>query len=262
MVKSGCWGPPRKAGLDKASLVQQLRALYQKNYVKTWQNYLKATRVVGYSGVPDAAAKLEQTSSPESPLLRALCAASENTAVSAKEISDAFQPVQFVTPPGCIQKPIGPANTPYMNQLIALQGALKQVGPIEKADPGMVATANSIAGQAENSVSTLALGFQADPNDPKSPVLPVTSELLKEPITRVPPLLQGAGAGAANDATGGMCTAISPMLKKYPFNSASKVDATLQELDEFLKPKQGLLWQLYNNQLIKYLARPATAIRQ
>jgi type VI secretion system protein ImpL len=241
-------GPSSKPGLNKASQVPQLRAMYQKNYIKTWQDYLRATRVVGYASVPDAANKLEKIGSSQS-LPLALCVASENTGVAAKDIADAFQPVQFVTPAPCLQKPIGPSNKDYMTQLLSLQNALKQVGPIDKADPATVTTANAVAGEAEKTAGALALNFSQE-----SSVRDITAQLLKDPIARATPLLVGAGAGAVNGPAGGMCAAISGTLSKYPFNPRSNVDATLQEVNDFLKPGDGRLWQLYSTTpLNKYL---------
>jgi type VI secretion system protein ImpL len=246
-------GPTSAAGLDKTKLVDTLRVRYHNDFVKTWQDYLKATTVVAYGGLPDAVTKLDKLGSPQSSLLEALCVASENTSVPAKDIAAAFQPVQFVTPAGCLQKLVGSSNGPYMNQLIGLQGALKMVGPIDKADPNAIGAANASAGQAEGGARTLSLNFTPDPNDPKSPVLSKTAQLLLDPITRVPGLLTHFGGGPANQGAAGLCASIAPMLAKYPFNPRSTADATLQEVNDFLKPQEGRLWQLYNGPLKQYL---------
>lgn len=208
-----------------------------------------ATSVVPYNSVPDAANKLSKLSSPQSPLLQVLCVASENT----KAANQAFQPVQFVTPPGCASKLVGTSDANYMQALIGLGTSLKAVGPISNADPGNVTAANSNATQAENTVSNLALSFQPDPGDARSAVLSRTASLLRDPIARVPALLRGAGAGPVNGAAANLCSSIQPMLNKYPFNPASKVDATLGEVDDFLKPKDGKLWVLYDAQLKQYI---------
>ncbi len=232
-----------------ATLKQFLTTRYNQDFVKTWQAYLNATSIVGYQSVPDAAGKLDKMSSPPFPLLQVLCVASENT----KDVPQSFQPVQFVTPPGCLQKPVGANNSAYMNSLIALKSALQTVGPIGNADPNNVAAANNAATQAENAVSQLALNFTSDPADPKSSVGSKTAQILRDPIARVQPLLKGAGAGPINQAAGGMCGQIAPMLSKYPFSPKSTTDATLQEVSQFLKPQEGQLWQLYNGSLKQLL---------
>ncbi len=247
-------GEQALGNFDKRTVLGHITTRYNQEFEKAWQAYLNATAVVGYSSVPDAANKLQQMISPKSPLLELFCVASDNTAANKQLAPQAFQPVQFITPPGCFDKPlVGPGNSAYMQSLSALQGALQAVGPIDKADPNNVTAANTAATQAQNAVNTLSFNFAPDPNDPKTTVLTKTGSILREPITRVQPLLKGAGAGPVNAAAGNVCASIAPMLKKYPFNPRSTTDATLQEVSDFLKPNDGRLWQLYNASLKQYL---------
>ncbi|MGH9584732.1 MAG: ImcF-related family protein, partial [Bryobacteraceae bacterium] len=218
------------AAYDKQKLTQDLTQRYKEQFQNTWRDYLKATAVVSYASVHDAASKLARISSPQSPLLEALCVASENTAVPDKQVAAAFQPVQFVTPQGCSTKLVGPSNNGYMQNLIGLASSLQAAGSSAPPDPNNINAANAAATQAENAVSTLALNFANDPADAKSGVLTKTSEILREPIARVPPLLAGAlknaAAGPINAAAAGTCAAIAPMLREYPFNPRSTSDAT------------------------------------
>lgn len=243
------------AAYDKQKLTQDLTQRYQQEFQNTWRDYLKATAVVHYRSVSDAAAKLARISSPQSPLLEVLCVASENTSVADKEVAAAFQPVQFVTPQGCSTKLVGASNKAYMQNLIGLSSSLGAIG--SPPDPNNMNAANTAATQAENAVRTLALNFANDRADAKSGILSKTSEILREPIDRVPPLLAGAvkyaAAGPINAAAAGTCAAIAPMLKEYPFNPRATTDATLQQVNAFLQPKTGKLWQLYNSGLNKYL---------
>ncbi len=248
-------GEALNAAQDRVKLKADLIERYAQGLTKTWTEYLNATSVVGYGGVPDAALKLGKMSGPQSSLLQVLCVASENT----KSAPQSFQPVQFVTPPGCSSKLVGPANNGYMQSLIALSGSLGGVGPIATADPNLLTAANANAGQAENAVSNLALNFTPDPADPRSPVLPKTAQILRDPITRVAPLLKVPVGLEANKAAAGLCEAIKPMLNKYPFNPRSQADATLQEVSAFLKPGEGQLWQVYNNTDLKKYLLPAGA---
>lgn len=245
------------ASYDKQKLVQDLTERYKQEFLDAWRNYLKATAVVRYGSVPDAAKKLAALSSPQSPLLEALCVASENTAVPDKQIAAAFQPVQFVTPNGCSTKLVGASNNAYMTNLIGLASAVQAVGATAPPDPNNINNANAAATQAENAVRTLALNFANDPADAKSGILSKTSEILREPIERVPALLSGAlkyaAAGPINAAAAGTCAAIAPLLREYPFNPRSTTDATLEQVSAFLQPKTGKLWQLYNSGLNKYL---------
>ncbi len=247
-------GEQALGNFDRRTVLGHISSRYNQEFEKTWQSYLNATAVVGYSSVPDAANKLQQMTSPKSPLLQVFCVASDNTAANKQLPPQAFQPVQFVTPPGCFDKPlVGQGNGTYMQSLGTLQGALQAVGPIDRADPNNVTAANNAATQAQNAVTTLAFNFAPDPNDPKTVVLNKTANILREPITRVPPLLRGAGAGPINAAAGNVCASIAPMLRKYPFNPHAASEATLQEVTDFLKPNDGRLWQLYNASLKQYL---------
>src|SRR6185437_7207285 len=247
-------GEQALGNFDKRTVLSHIASRYNQEFEKAWQAYLNATSVVGYASVPDAANKLQQMISPKTPLLEVFCVASDNTAANKQLPPQAFQPVQFVTPPGCFDKPlVGAGNSAYMQSLIALQGALQTVGPIDRADPNNVTAANAAASQAQNAVNTLAFNFAGDPGDPKTTVLAKTGAILREPITRVPPLLKGAGAGPINAAAGNVCASIASMLKKYPFNPRSTSEATLQEVNDFLKPNDGRLWQLYNATLKQYL---------
>jgi type VI secretion system protein ImpL len=247
-------GEQALGSFDRSTMLAHVTSRYNQEFEKAWRAYLSATAVVPYSSVPDAANKLQQIVSPQSPLLEVFCVASDNTAANKQLAAQAFQPVQSVTPPGCFDKPlVGPGNSGYMQTLSALQGALQAVGPIDRADTNNVTTANTAATQALNAANALGFSFAPDPNDPKTTVLSKTTEILREPITRVPPLLKGAGAGPVNAAAGNVCASIAPMLKKYPFNPRSTIDATLEEVNDFLRPNDGRLWQLYNTSLKQYL---------
>ncbi|MFL6464148.1 MAG: ImcF-related family protein, partial [Bryobacteraceae bacterium] len=242
-------GEAINAAQDRQKLKMDLTEHYGRDLTKKWREYLNATSVVPFGSVPDAANKLAKLSSPQSPLLQVLCVASENTKAAAQS----FQPVQFVTPPPCSDKLVNSANNTYMQGLISLKTSLQAVGPIANADPNNLNAANASATQAENTVSNLALSFTPDPADPKSNVLSKTTQILREPITRVPVLLKAGVGAAANAAAADLCKSIRPMLDEYPFNSQSRVDATLQDVNSFLKPQDGRLWQLYNSQLKQYL---------
>jgi type VI secretion system protein ImpL len=245
------------AAYDKQKLVQDAAVRYKQDFANTWRNYLKATYIVPYSSVSDASAKLSRISSPQSPLLEVLCVASENTSVSDKDVSAAFQPVQFVTPPGCSTKLVSPSNSAYMQNLIALAGSLQALAASSSPDPSAISAANNAAMQAQNGVSTLALNFATGPADAKAGILQKTTEILRAPIDRVPPLLaaslKNAAAGPVNAAAAATCAAIAPLLAAYPFNPRSTIDATLDQLNDFLRPQTGKLWQLYNAGLKQYL---------
>jgi type VI secretion system protein ImpL len=235
-------GPTSAENLDKGKLVGGVRNRYQADFVKTWREYLAATHVRSYSGLPDAVSKLDQLSGPQSPLLQALCVAGENTAIPSKEISEViFQPVQAVTPAGCSQAQQTSAK-PYMDRLVALYGALKTIDP---SKPDSSVPAKAAVTEAEGMVKTIALGFRGPIDDQQGPLKTVV-RLLKEPIW-APTIVDNT----PNMIAGMTCQSIAPMLEKYPFNPSSTQDATLDEVGKFLKRPEGLLWKLIDDPSMK-----------
>jgi type VI secretion system protein ImpL len=237
-------GPTSETGLDEKKLVPELRARYRSDFIKTWQEYLQATKVRPYEGLHDAVKKLDPLSSARSPLLLALCVAGENTAV--KDIGDSFQAVQVVTPPGCLQSPVGEGVKPYMTQLVKLSEDVKVVDPREKAKPEDMNSAKKTAEDASAVVKNMALGFKGVEDT-------VVEKLLDAPIYYLTPYLKPVMDQSVNALAASMCEELNPILAKYPFNSKSHEDATLEDLNKILKRPEGMFWKLVNNEKVKPL---------
>jgi type VI secretion system protein ImpL len=240
-------GPSSAPSKSADQLKKEFSALYSKDMIQRWQNYLNATAVAPYTSVPDAVTKLDKLGGGQSPLMRVLCLASDNTS----KINDAkavFQPLEVVTPPGCLDQPMGANASSYLASLIALKGALQQVASSNPPDPNAVNAATPVAIQAEGEVTKLSGTFRPD-----SPVFAKTTQLLKDPITRVDPLLKGEAGAPVNAGAGGVCAVMVPALAKYPFNPKSPSDATLDELNQMLNPQSGALWQFVNGPLKPYV---------
>ncbi len=236
---------PKKSAED---LKQEFAALYSKDMIQRWQAYLNATAVAPYLSLQDAVGKLDKMGGGQSPLMRVLCVASDNTSKNP-EAKNAFQPLQVVTPPGCLDQPMGANATSYLGSLIALKGALQQVVSTKPPDPNAVNAAKPVAIQAEGEVTKLSASFKPD-----SPVFSKTAQLLKDPIIRVPPLLDNIGDPAVNAGAGAVCAVMTPMLAKYPFSlKPNAPEATLDEVNQFLNPQSGQLWQFVNATLKDYV---------
>ena len=193
-------GDKSRESLDKDKLAPELQRRYQDEFVKTWLAYLEATSVRRPAGIPDAVAKLDQLSGNHSALLLALCVASENTALENKEISAIFQPVQAVTPPGCLESLVSGTANPYMGKLQALEQALRA---IEAGKPETYKSAQAAARDTEGTVQSLVLGFKGQTDT-------VVKNLLLAPIYA--PLLPMDSK--PNDLAGTLCDAINPTLEK------------------------------------------------
>ncbi|HEX4809367.1 MAG TPA: type VI secretion protein IcmF/TssM N-terminal domain-containing protein [Bryobacteraceae bacterium] len=227
---------------------QNLIAQYSGDYIKTWREFLHATRFIGYApSTQDIASKLGKLTANNSPLLEVVCVASDNTSVKDnKTITDVFQPVQSVTPSPCIQRPNSASNKSYVSALIALQGAVAQIRDLNAPEAtSQIAAANTAEGQGENTTRELASSFNRDSGEPKVDVK--TTDILLSPLSPIPPILDrtlGAAAAAPiNAAAGALCKDMSPMLAKYPFRKDAS-DATIQEVNQFLKPGDGAFWKL------------------
>ncbi len=240
-------GPAMQQNIDTAKMAGDLKIRYDNDYIKTWREFLKATSEnIPYGSYSRAAYVLDKLGGPQSALMQLFCVLSDNTNVSNKDVAQAFQPVQFVTPPGCSTQLVSGAANPYVGGLASLSNSLKAIGSSSNPDANAVMSAKGMVSNALNAESSLALGFHSDPTDSAGTVLNKAGSLLKDPITDVSPTLGDLATAQVNGQASNMCASINPLFHKYPFNSGSKDDATLQEVNEVLNPQSGKLWGFVN----------------
>jgi len=244
-------GPDIYANLDPAKMQQELQQRYQGDVVKTWREFLRATRVVGYGSIPDAANKLGKLSGNQSPLLSLFCVVSENTSVDAKAVADLFQPPQQVVPSGCHERLAGQSNAAYMDGLNKLLNSLQTLIS-SPANDGFRNDALTSAVAADGQVRQLARNF---PVDKAGAVDSTTEALLEDPIKHVQALIAGVPKDEANGAARTFCGQFRTLMAKYPFDPTATSQATVQDVNEVFKPNDGTLWKLYQETLQKYLAR-------
>lgn len=238
----GDQAPP---SLDRANLTQQLTARYQQDFDNEWRAFLHAAQVVRYRSLPDAGSKLQLLSNPNSPLLALLFTTSHNTAVANPQIAKEFQPAQSVVAPESTDKFVGTGNTAYITGLLQLQGAVQQVAqdPTAATNPAAVTPIISAATQAHTAASQTSQAFNLDP---QGHVDQMVLAILQAPITSVDEVVRGRGPQPANAAGAGLCSALAPLMSKYPFAPNATVDATPAELAAVLQPGSGSLWQFYD----------------
>ena len=249
-------GATTSIDLSAADLMQNLRALYDKDYIKQWRGFLFATRVLPYNSDPDAAAKLIKLSANSSPLLALLCDVSDNTNVQSPAAKLAFQAPQQVVSPGCgVQKKYDQAsNDSYMKGLLNLQQCVQQTAdaPPEQKD----AAKNSclqVAAQAHLAAAQIAQGL---PNDTEGHVDQTVGALLDEPIKALQKLwaIQG-GSGE------GLCGPLKALQTAYPFNAHASREITLAEFNEFFQPGKGKLSQFLVSQKNNLSLQGTTYVR-
>jgi len=244
----------QRVSLDRAKLVVDLRAMYVADYIRRWQGFLAAASVAPYGGAKDAARKLAQLGSNQSPLLQLLSLVSQNTRVDSQTVGAAFQPVHAVMPPGATERFVVEANQPYIGALNALQAVVDQAaGAPPGAADALVSQTLDAARSAKAAVGQLALKFSVA-GDAAGVGTRVRS-LLEEPIDRVERLLGRLPATALNERGAQFCRSFGAILSKYPFKPDAPGEATLAELSAMFEPNTGALWQFYTGALQNVLVK-------
>lgn len=245
-------GPQSAAALDRSKVEPELLARYRADFLGNWREYLKTSAVLRYANVQDAAKKLGMMSNNSSYLLGLICLASENTAAAdIEELKAPFQPVQHVTPPGCTDQYTSQNNQPYINALISLQTALESVRGADPNDPAVSMTLQS-ASQAKLAARQLANAFRIDK---EGQVDRMTQKLLEDPITYVEGLLGRLAPAQVNQGAGQMCADFVPLMRKYPFDPKSQVDATIADINAVFQPGSGSFWAFYESTLKQHLIK-------
>jgi type VI secretion system protein ImpL len=244
------------ATVDKAKLVAELRTRYVTDFMAQWRKFLASATVSRYSGIKDAAQKLRAFSGNQSPLLALFAIASQNTDIGIPEVTAVFQPVQLVTPPAAKDKLIGPGNSAYVNALLTLQSSLDQTanaqGPAAEQAAGQAA-GNATA--AHTAARQVASTFNIDQ---QGQVHVIVQTLMEAPIAYAEPLLRNFGAAEINVRARAFCSAVRPLLAKFPFAPAATQQASLAEVADVLRPGTGKLWQFYDNSLASSVQRQGT----
>lgn len=239
--------------LDLGKLQASLSTRYISDLLAAWRTYLKRATVVPYRNIPDAAQKLRTLSSTQSPLLEMFWLASQNTAEDNPQISSAFRPLHAVMPASTVEQFIVPANDAYMKALAALQISLDQVAQ-QPGTPDDAVAAQTLAG-AQNALLVTRQMAQNFGLDPEAHLESTIEKLMEDPITSTQGLLRGLGPAELNGKGKGLCSQLSSVTSKFPFNPKSKVEATATDLNSGFKPKEGALWSFYDQNLSKYLIR-------
>ncbi|MGH7673691.1 MAG: ImcF-related family protein [Gemmatimonadales bacterium] len=247
-------GAPAATQLDRAQLVERLRATYEAEYVRQWRTLLDSASLVPFGGVSDAARKLAVLGGNQSPLLQLLWLTAQNTRVDSQTVGAAFQPVHLVTPPTITDKYVSEGNQAYMSALTALQATVAQAAtvPPDAAQALMTQTFDA-ARAAKGAVAQLALGFRIEGQ--AAQVGAAVRDLLEEPITRVERLLGNLPVASLNQRGAAFCSAFQPVKARYPFTPTSLVPASLPEVAAVFKPGDGALSRFYSEVLQSVLVR-------
>jgi type VI secretion system protein ImpL len=228
-------GAASEAITNRANLEEQLHAMYQADFIKDWQNFLKNAKVAPYGGLDDAVRKLKKLSAPESPLLALLCDASQNTTGRSSDMDTAFKPVQQVAPtPACVNS-VSPILIPYVGGLAKFENCLET---LVAAPPDQKEAQRQLCVSVMNEAK-LVVTTQIMPGigvDPVGHINQTVEQLLEAPIV-FPGPTSPVGTGAK-----GVCDSFAGIAPKYPFNPNYDVqDTSIQEFDAFFRPDVGTL---------------------
>jgi type VI secretion system protein ImpL len=249
-------GDQISVNLDQTKLQADLGTRYSSDFVSAWKTYLQRGAVLPFHGIPDAAMKLQKLSGNQSPLLELFYLASQNTAVDNPAVASALKALYAVVPAGAPDQYISGANADYMKALVTLQVAFDQIAQAQGA-PDAAAVGQTLT-NAQNALLTtkqMAQGFGVDPN---AHLEGTVEKLLEDPIKYVQDLLRGLGPTELNGKGKTLCAQLSPVLGQFPFNSASKTEATPADVNAAFKPKEGAVWAFSDQNLAKYLIPQGT----
>lgn len=238
--------------IDRAKLIEQLQQKYNSDYITEWRAFLRAGSVQRYSNIADASKKLSLQTGPQSPLLALIWLISQNTAVDGKEVADVFQPAQAVVPPASTDRYIAPPNQNYMNALLGLQTSLETIVGQPAPNEAVASQILGNASTAKLAARQLAQTFRLDPD---GHVEAQVQKLLEDPITNVEGLLKGLGPAELNGKGKGLCSQMSQVWSKYPFDPNATAEATVAEVNGLLHRPDGALWAFYDASLSKSLKK-------
>lgn len=271
-------GPHAMAAADRGRIGRELQDRYVADYVGHWRAFLETARVLSFTGLADAAAKLGPLSGNDSPVLQILAITSQHTSMDSVRLGEAFQPAHLVVPPAMKDRVAAEGTAAYLVALGSLRSGLQLAvsTPRElKAQP--LSEAAQAAGQADGEVRKLAQGFRIDGH--AGAVGSAVQRLLRAPVEAAQRVItpavanlpqpgeeaarEAAAAAAAGPAAGArqFCSAFSPLLARFPFRRGGR-DATVDDLSAALQPGASALAELHeavqplvSRQGARYVAR-------
>ena len=271
-------GESRGSILD-SGLQGTLRGMYISNYIDQWRKYVGGFSVVRYSSAGDAARKLDTLSGHSSPLLALFFLAGNQTnfataaetglldkalerigksagkaksqvdALSAKEpsgpaqITNAFQPVQWVVPPGS-DSWIVDKNAAYIDGLAQLGHAMQAIAQSPTPDPAVHQAAEQAYEKAMEASRQISRGFRPSGVDGLDVAV---QRLLDEPIQYAKPFihldLTKDFGDKVNSDLRAFCASARPLFRRFPFQPVPAEEASLEDFAAMFAPETGAVWK-------------------
>jgi type VI secretion system protein ImpL len=230
----------------------ELARMYEADYVRHWQEYLRSASIARFESTADAATKLRVLADASSPLVAMLALAARETAMedTVTLVGRAFQPLRATVP---VSDPRGPAANlaGYSNQLNSLHSQLNLLaggppGAAEQVWPQASAAANAV----NMEVGTLAATYLA--TEEAAATSREVQRLLRAPVEAGLTLVRGLPAEGVNNAAESFCRQFRALESQYPFSRNGR-DADVRAVTEFFRKTDGALWAFYNSTLSNLL---------
>jgi type VI secretion system protein ImpL len=235
---------------DREQLAVQLRERYESDFVDQWQRFLSAGSVPRFTSPRDAATKLDQLATNDSPLLQMLGIVADNTAVDSAVdttvVGEAFRPVLDIVPANATT--VTETAGGYLNTLVAMKNAFQSLanatGPLQAQALG---EANTSSQQVKTQVGQLQRSFSTEGEARETGV--AVAALLQMPAVAADGVIGDAPAAAVNAKGGAFCSPFGQFSRQFPFNPSSPTDATVDDVAAVLSPGTGALWSFYQSDL-------------
>jgi type VI secretion system protein ImpL len=242
---------------DRTRLASDLRERFVADYIRHWQEFLRAGAVVTGGGVPEIVRRLERLSGNQPPVLQMLALAARHTNVDTMEVARAFQPLHQVVPPAMTDRFIGESNAGYVQALGGVHDALAQAMLATGADRGAaMQLARPAVEQVRGEVRTISQGFVTA--GPAAQVGANVVRLLDTPVAGLDALIQRTPGDALNAQGASFCSRFAPVLAKYPFSPRAGTQATVDDVMAAFQPGSSLLWAFYQDALGEMIFRSGT----
>lgn len=224
-------GGTNQAVTNRADLESQIRTMYQADFIKNWQNFVREAKVAGYGGSTDEIRKLKKLSANDSPLIALLCDVSQNTTGRSTGVDNEFKPVQTVAPSPACASAVPPSLIPYVGGLATFENCLET--PAVPGAPGQPPSQPCVPVMSQTRLVVTAQVMPGIGVGLPSHIEQAVQQLLLAPIGVSGPVAEGPG---------GLCSSFSQLASKFPFNPRnSSQDVSLQDFDAFFNPVSGLL---------------------
>ena len=206
-------------------------------------------------GVQEAPNELAALSGPTSPILELIGVISHNTAVDNSDIKSVFQPAQWLVDPNATDRLIGAGNNgDYIKALGALELSLEQAlaqSTQLATDSATFAPVLTSVFAAKGEVQRVAGSFSIDKQTHTNGLI---VDLISQPIDCIA-MLQPSPGAPANGGGAKICSAIDPLLGKFPFSNNAQIQASLSEVDNAFAPETGVLWTTYATALKPFIVQ-------